>query len=503
MTRLLVAFVVLAALAVPCTATAAPYRVVSDCNGTNIRFLAMCSGGYPASFQRELFDMYVACFVNMDRQMRFTIVVDSSSTERAIRARMASAPIVDPSRIAIIAPGHRPTVWARDFMVALYEQGTGAGGIVSQTHLEGHDGDSPLGAVLASTYGLHHVKQPKLKTAGGDVLSTSSTAFVGIRSIRATAQLLRDGMRSRGVAGRSAVEALLAGFEASTGRSVARGPLPYRFVPYVPEAAPDPSLGRPLEDLDAAPTASGTALALEYLRPAELLVTKSGRLPESRAWEDEARRLFERIYGKKVVVLGDDDPSTAVVEQPISFHVDMTLTPVDDRTFLVASTELGKQVVQSMSAADRAAANRAINAELGWYTGSSSDILGLTVNANKPEQTDSEEAAVRILRKLGYKVVRVPYLVSYGYFTGAKTPWFSYNNCLMERYRDDAGRLVKRVYLPQYCCPALDDAARRVWSSELGYEVVPVTLAAVTAYHGAIRCTTNHLGRKQAEGPTQ
>ena len=34
----------------------------------------------------------------------------------------------------------------------------------------------------------------------------------------------------------------------------------------------------------------------------------------------------------------------------------------------------------------------------------------------------------------------------------------------------------------------------------LGFEVVPLKLGALTAFFGAIRCTTNHLGKRQNEG---
>ena len=73
--------------------------------------------------------------------------------------------------------------------------------------------------------------------------------------------------------------------------------------------------------------------------------------------------------------------------------------------------------------------------------------------------------------------------------------WVTYNNCLMESYKKPDGTAVRRVFLPVYDLPKLDQAAMEVYK-EKGFEVVPLKLAAVTAMRGAIRCISNVYGRE-------
>lgn len=476
---------------------AQPLRVYADCNGVNKRLVMMISpNGYPDSFVRELYDMYKTLFVNMDPTTKFTVVVDYNSTKQAILSHIQGAPIQDPSRIHFLVTGQRSTVWARDFMVGLYNINDIKGGILSQTHLEGHNGDTYLGKVLADEHSLYYVRDTLLKTAGGDVLGHAKKGFIGIRSIKATAKQL-----SAKAYGDGSADAAIRAYEAATGLKVLQtkaGPdFGVRFVPhtFAPSDAPPANT-----DLSAVQAHPGALVDMVYDAPSRA-TRRPGVVPEATVWEKMALQRFQKQYNKPLTIVGADDPNTSYVEKPISFHIDMTCTPIDERTMVVASSKLGKELVYAMSSSERKRNNLEILREIGWYDIDPSnpwDVLGKTAGANDSGLEKDQESVVRLFKGLGYKVVRMPYLCSYGYVSSAKTPWFSYNNCIMENYKNGAGKVIKKVYLPVFCS-SLDAAAKAVWEG-LGFQVIPLKLGAVTAYFGAIRCTTNHLGKSQNEG---
>ncbi len=77
--------------------------------------------------------------------------------------------------------------------------------------------------------------------------------------------------------------------------------------------------------------------------------------------------------------------------------------------------------------------------------------------------------------------------------------WVTYNNCLMESYQKEDGTQVRRVFLPEYGLPKLDQAAEEVYKAR-GFEVVPLQLSALTAMRGAIRCISNVYDREVPAG---
>lgn len=53
---------------------------------------------------------------------------------------------------------------------------------------------------------------------------------------------------------------------------------------------------------------------------------------------------------------------------------------------------------------------------------------------------------------------------------------------------------MRRVFLPVYDIPKLDEFATKTWNSQ-GFEVIPMPLGALSQSWGALRCTTNWLER--------
>ena len=57
------------------------------------------------------------------------------------------------------------------------------------------------------------------------------------------------------------------------------------------------------------------------------------------------------------------------------------------------------------------------------------------------------------------------------------------------------GSKVRRVFLPTYDLPILDGIAKETYEKQ-GFEVIPLNLAALTSWRGAIRCISNVLDRQ-------
>ncbi|MBI3619177.1 hypothetical protein HY213_04070 [Candidatus Peregrinibacteria bacterium] len=159
---------------------------------------------------------------------------------------------------------------------------------------------------------------------------------------------------------------------------------------------------------------------------------------------------FEREFGKKVIVIGDRRERRQGI-----FHIDMCVTPLDDKTVLVAQS----------------------------------------LNGNDKEFLD---ATAKQLSDQGFSVVRIPYLRT--------TAFITYNNALIERYKNPDGSQAKKIYLPQYYAGSrqspvyslngeidlqrLNERAVEVYKSQ-GFEVVPIDVSArIIRLKGSINCLT-------------
>lgn len=204
---------------------------------------------------------------------------------------------------------------------------------------------------------------------------------------------------------------------------------------------------------------------------------------------------FELLLGGKVLMIGLDEaiPSSdrrgAVTGdwQPI-FHIDMYIT----RTGVLRD---GREVV---------------------LVGSPRLARSLLGEAERPSDQDPYfDQAVRQLEQLGFAVDLLPLLPTKGSPCGWPEQAYvlTWNNAIVEHYRDESGDEIRRVLLPVYADPAnplavdqgprelLDAAATKVWE-DLGFEVLPTNPMEDLAYSsGAVHCISKVLKRGSAPAP--
>ena len=219
---------------------------------------------------------------------------------------------------------------------------------------------------------------------------------------------------------------------------------------------------------------------------------------------------FEEELGRPVLVVGP-------FPQPIG-HIDMAITPLGDGRIAVADAAAGaaiaeralKENPESVAAFERWCeehffGNPAIS-ELKGVDGplTAPRVAGRTKEmvAKSREVAPLLDGIAAALVKQGYRVERVPLL-----FGGpedepgpgdtermrAAYPMLTYNNVIIETAANG-----RRVYLPRYGWPAMDDAAREAWAA-LGFTPRPIDGLTISAmYGGALRCSVKVLARAAA-----
>jgi len=238
----------------------------------------------------------------------------------------------------------------------------------------------------------------------------------------------------------------------------------------------------------------------------------------------EVGRQFEAEFGRPVLVVGP-------CPQPIA-HIDMMLTPVDERRVMLADSGWGAKLAERQmrdepdavahlerSCQEQFFGNTAIRQlrDLAGKTLRPPKVIGETAAAARSSRAVAahlDRLAGR-LAKWGYGVSRVPCLVYQDESppgpavktplakTGEQAepprpeppyPCLTYNNVLLEATPE-----ARVVYLPQYGWPAMDRAAADAWNN-LGCRVVPVTRLTTSAmYGGSLRCCVKVLVRQQSD----
>ena len=161
------------------------------------------------------------------------------------------------------------------------------------------------------------------------------------------------------------------------------------------------------------------------------------------------------VAGREVVTLGhepDDLPD---------HHVGMYVTPLGDGVVAVADPDLGARIVQAAPVTE-------------GTPGISSDCAAI----------DKFHRVARELESQGFDVVRIPLLL-----TATPRVYVSYNNALLER-----GPSGRRIFMPVYGIPSLDDAATQLFEQQ-GWQVVPVRVAKLYQHTGSLRCQVGVLAR--------
>ena len=404
--------------------------------------------------RKEVRGAWTQLFKNMDPDVKFTITFESERDRQATRDLLEKEGIANPERFNLLLTDDlNITMWARDQMVGL---GNRAGGdtLLGQTTMRPHGDDELLPPrIAASIPGLGFDGDKRLQTDGGDEVSNPNETFLGYASLHLTARRLYE--ESRSTEAQSAI-----------------------FSPFNRTLDVDYS--------DAKLNAPDFKFSSNLFKAAP-----SEDFPNEEHWMNAAHQLFEEKYGKKVTIIGADDPATSIVEQPPTFHVDMGITPIDSNKVLVGDPSIAVDAINKMTKEERADHNRRLNAALGkppWH-----DSLGALVHESTVKEKDLQHNFDVTAKKIGgsgYEMDRLPYLQGPSGYS-----WVTYNNCLMESYTREDGSQVRRVFLPTYDLPILDGIAKATYEKN-GFEVIPLNLAALTSWRGAIRCISNVLERE-------
>ena len=436
-----------------------------------VKNLALMLSSYASGeTRRQMLDAYHTLFTRMEPDTKFTIAVGSSRDRKDIETMMEQTKVPNPERITFVDPkAGSLTVWARDMMVPLQlTDDPSRVGLLEQTPLHNwHDSDSAVpGAICAQNPSILLDQDKRLVTDGGDVQSNTKESFVGYYSISATADRLAKQMDSDP----ELKEKFVADYEARTGKTVvnSKGPTIFPFRQQFKEVSNPAALNWELVENPA-------------FKKREL---KANEVTAAQMYEDSAKSLFEEKFGKPVTILGKDDLSTANhTEEPATDHMDMGCTPIDDNTFFVGDPGLAKECVSKMTDAELKDAERILSESAGHHV-----RLPRAGDRNRDNQQDFD-AYAKTLTEKGYNVIRMPHAEP-----GMSRSYISYNNCLMERFQREDGTNVRRVFLPVYNIPKLDDYAIKTWESQ-DFEVIPMPLGALSQRWGALRCISNWLDR--------
>lgn len=166
-------------------------------------------------------------------------------------------------------------------------------------------------------------------------------------------------------------------------------------------------------------------------------------------------RQIKESLGKRIVVIGK------TAEEVPDHHICMVLTPLGNKRVAVADPWLGLETYRQ-------------------------NPSGETVEV----ETDlSKYEPFRIVRqhleRQGFQTVPIPLLLT-------KTPrvFLSYNNVILERCGGE-----KRVYMPIYGVPALDQSAGEAFEKE-DWHVIPVRVAKLYRHTGSLRCQVGIIRRR-------
>ncbi|MBT9584453.1 hypothetical protein IV102_14010, partial [bacterium] len=403
--------------------------------------------------RKEVEGAWTQLFKNMDPDVKFTITFENELDRMRLRQLLAKEEIPNPERFNLqVASDLNITMWARDQMVGL---GNNDGGntLLGQTTMRPHGDDELLPPrIAASIPGLGFDGDKRLQTDGGDEVSNPKETFLGYASLHLTARRLYELDQQN-----EAKAAIFSPFEKNL------------RVDYK-----NPQLNSP-----------------DFKFESNLFKSTGDDIPQQEHWLSTAHELFEEKYGHKVTIIGDDDPNTQIAESPATFHMDMGMTPIDSNRILVGDPSIAVAAINNMTPEERADHNARLNAALGKPAGY--DSLGALVEEStvkEPHLQHNFDVNARKVADGGYEIGRLPYLQG-----PQGLSWVTYNNCLMESYTREDGSHVRRVFLPTYDLPILDGIAKATYEKE-GFEVIPLNLAALTSWRGAIRCISNVLERK-------
>lgn len=210
--------------------------------------------------------------------------------------------------------------------------------------------------------------------------------------------------------------------------------------------------------------------------------------------EELIKNLIESKIDKKLIIVGKDNPDTQVLEkQPIS-HIDLMVTLIDDNTAILASNYLAVNTLLKLSKEEMALQSKEFEDACGVHNMDDYDqpLLNFYIDTYYESVTDMDynyehnlNSIEKELNNAGIKTIRVPFLPP----IGNVYPIVTYNNSLIE-----GGKSQKKVFLPVYNIKSLDEIAKNVYK-QLGFEVIPIEVAAISRSLGALRCMSLVIDR--------
>ena len=447
-------------------------RILPD-NYGRVKNLAFQLSSYVGGSMRdEVLNAYKTVFQNMEPDTKFTLVVESDRDKKDIEKVIKDNKLPNPERFQFIQPDNLSlTVWARDQMLGMYfPNDPSKTALLNQTTFHSwHNEDTLVPPYIAAQNPSIVLDQEKrIVTDGGEVVSAKDETFVGNFSIQETAQKLKSlGDQD------PAFSKMIKGYvEKKTGKVVIpsdlENPFPYKFIPKTttPEMHERPYTMVPNPD---------------YQKP----ILQANEVEEGDMWIKAAKDLFTKEFGQKIFVMGEDDPSTPQVEGPANDHLDMAITPIDDKTVIVGDPSLAKRALEQMTPERRTE----VLGQMSKIFGKKVTMADLRGNREYPNQQHDFDTYAKSLEKEGYRTIRLPYAEP-----GWSNPNITYTNCLQEQFTKDDGTKVKRIFLPIYDIPELDKFAVDTYKKE-GFEVFTMPMPNLATRKGALRCISQWLDR--------
>ena len=204
-----------------------------------------------------------------------------------------------------------------------------------------------------------------------------------------------------------------------------------------------------------------------------------------------SKKVFEMLCKRKLI-----DFDGLKTPEP---HIDLWLTPIDDKTLLLGDISQGKKIMEKISQSERSKiVNKFIKAERsegfrlrnGKRRKNYKKLFYSILFHNNNNSLDGihMDTVKEYLEKKGFTVIRIPLM---GHLDIHPDSYYSYNNVLMESYKGSNGRIIKNVILPQYGMP-LDGIARQVWEL-MGFTVKQFPMNHIARKGGAIRCSSQRI----------
>ena len=205
----------------------------------------------------------------------------------------------------------------------------------------------------------------------------------------------------------------------------------------------------------------------------------------------KAKKEIEKLCKKKMIDL-------STIETPDS-HIDLWLTPIDDKTIVLGDVLLGKEIMGKIPTSERPKIiNKYIKAERssGFKLKKTKRRKNqkrlfysmLFKKINNSSDCISINNVKEYLENRGFTIVVIP---SIGQLGINRSSYYSYNNVLMETYKGDNGDIIKNIILPEYGLP-LDVIARQKWEL-LGFHVRQFPMNDIARRGGAIRCSSQRV----------